>query len=291
MNLELHLDSREAFFLFRMMGMEEVRGFENPYKGYTVEQIDQEWEEVKTTLIEDGVLKETEGKLTIEPDTMYFLEICKFNDVVVKLEVQSEEQDIDVYHYISLEKAEFMILEGKRISSSKSTYTFTVTEGLNEYINIMGNWLDETETESIHMKARIQVATYDQLNEMSSKFSIGNLKKFLIEKEEVTKEFAEAFTVSLKERESLGRCTTFSSKDGKNDRKKISFLVGRGYNWFMIEKQNELEVCNLNDMVFLEKLFFEITGVTMTVAPKYMMKDRVKREINNAWSKMTGWFK
>lgn len=74
---------------------------------------------MKTTLIEDGVLKETEGKLTIEPDTMYFLEICKFNDVVVKLEVKSEEQDIDVYHYISLEKAEFTILEGKRISSSK----------------------------------------------------------------------------------------------------------------------------------------------------------------------------
>ncbi|NWK68953.1 hypothetical protein HWX41_07475 [Bacillus paramycoides] len=47
MNLELHLDSREAFFLFRMIGMEEVKGFENPYKGYTVEQIDQEWEEVK----------------------------------------------------------------------------------------------------------------------------------------------------------------------------------------------------------------------------------------------------
>ncbi|MDZ5606947.1 hypothetical protein U2I54_07470 [Bacillus pseudomycoides] len=291
MNLELHLDSREAFFLFRMIGMEEVKGFENPYKGCTVEQIDQEWEKVKTTLIEDGVLKETDGKLTIEPDTMYFLEICKFNDVVVKLEIQSEEQDIDVYHYISLEKAEFMILEGKRISASKSTYTFTITEGLNEYINTMGRWLDDTETEFIHMKARIQVATYDQLNEMSSSFLIGNLKKFLIEKEEVTKEFAEAFTLSLKEHECLGRCTVFSSKDGKHNRKKIRFLVGRGYNWFMIEKQNELEVCNLKDTVFLERLFFETTGVTMTVASKYMMKDRVRIGVSNAWSKVTGWFK
>ncbi|NWK68954.1 hypothetical protein HWX41_07480 [Bacillus paramycoides] len=126
------------------------------------------------------------------------------------MEIQGKEQDIDVYHYISLEKAEFMILEGKRISASKSTYTFTITEGLNEYINIMGNWLKDTEAESIHMKARIQLATYDQLNEMFSNFSIGKLKKFLIEKEEVTKEFAEAFTLSLKECECLGRCTIFS---------------------------------------------------------------------------------
>lgn len=32
MNVELHLDSREIFFLFRMIGIEEVKGFENPYQ-------------------------------------------------------------------------------------------------------------------------------------------------------------------------------------------------------------------------------------------------------------------
>ncbi|OFD83707.1 hypothetical protein BWGOE8_09090 [Bacillus mycoides] len=32
MNVGLHLDSREIFFLFRIIGIEEVKGFENPYQ-------------------------------------------------------------------------------------------------------------------------------------------------------------------------------------------------------------------------------------------------------------------
>ncbi|WP_090999770.1 hypothetical protein [Bacillus sp. 491mf] len=59
----------------------------------------------------------------------------------------------------------------------------------------------------------------------------------------------------------------------------------------MVQKQDELEVCNLKDTVFLEKLFFETTGITMTVGSKYTMKARVKRGINNAWAKTIGWFK
>ncbi|AJH16775.1 hypothetical protein BG05_5830 (plasmid) [Bacillus mycoides] len=32
MNVELHLDSREIFFLFWMIGIKEVKGFENSYQ-------------------------------------------------------------------------------------------------------------------------------------------------------------------------------------------------------------------------------------------------------------------
>ncbi|MFI8705775.1 hypothetical protein ACIGHG_01610 [Bacillus sp. NPDC077411] len=291
MNMELHLDSREVFFLFRMIGMEEVKGFENPYKGYTLEQIDQEWEEVRTTLLEDGVLEEIDGKLIIKPSALYFLEICKCNDSVVKLEIQSKEQDVDSYYYISLEKSAVMTLEEERNFASKTTYIFTLTEGLNEYINTIGSWLEDAEEQLINMNARIQVATYDQLTELSSNFSVGNLERFLIEKEEVTKEFAEAFTSTLKNYECLGEYTIFFNKDGKHNKKNIRFLVGPGCNWFIVQKQDELEVCNLKDTVFLERLFFETTGITMTVGSKYTMKARVKRGINNVWSKTIGWFK
>lgn len=291
MNVELHLDSREVFFLFRMIGMEEVKGFENPYKGYTLEQIDQEWEEVRTTLLEDGVLEEIDGKLIIEPSALYFLEICKCNDAVVKLKIQSKEQDVDSYYYISLEKPEFMTLEEERNFASKTTYIFRLTEGLNEYINTIGSWLEDEEEQFINMNARIQVATYDQLTELSSSSPVGSLEQFLIEKEEVTKEFVEVFTSSMKNSECLGECTIFFNEDGKHNEKNIRFLVGPGCNWFMIQKQNELEVCNVKDTVFLERVFFETTGITMTVASKYTMKGRVKRGINNAWSKTIGWFK
>ncbi|MFI8705779.1 hypothetical protein ACIGHG_01630 [Bacillus sp. NPDC077411] len=281
MIMELHLDSKEVFFLFRMIGMEEVKGFENPYKGYTLEQIDQEWEEVRTTLLEDGVLEEIDGKLIIEPKALYFLEICKCNDAVVKLEIQGKEQDVDLYYYISLEKPAFMILEEERNLASKTTYVFTLTEGLNEYINTIGSWLEDAEEQSINMNARIQGAIYDQLTTLSSSVPVGSLEQFLIEKEEVTKEFVEVFTSSLKNYECLGEYTVFLNEDGKYNEKNIRFLVGPGYNWFMIQKQDELEVCNLKDTVFLERLFFETTGITMTVGSKHPMKDRVEIGINN----------
>lgn len=281
MNMELQLDSREVFFLFRMIGMEEVKGFEDPYKGYTLEQIDQEWEEVKTALLEDGVLEEIDGKLIIEPSALYFLEICKFNDAIVKLEIQSREEDVDLYYYISLEKPEFMILEEERNFASRTTYVFTLTEGLNEYINTIGSWLEDAEEQFINMNARIQVETYNQLNEFSSSFSVGSLAQFLIEKEEVTKEFVEVFTSSLKNSECLGECTIFLNKDGKHNEKNIRFLLGPGYNWFILQKQDELEVCNLKDTVFLERLFFETTGITMTVASEHTMKDRVEIGVKN----------
>ncbi|SFC32490.1 hypothetical protein SAMN04488168_103258 [Bacillus sp. 491mf] len=179
MIMELHLDSREVFFLFRMIGMEEVKGFENPYKGYTLEEIDQECEEVRATLLEDGVLEEIDGKLIIEPNTLYFLEICKCNDAVVKLKIQGKEQDVDLYYYISLEEPAVMTLKEERNFASKTTYIFTLIEGLNEYINTIGSWLEDAEEQFINMNARIQVATYNQLTELSSSVPVGSLEQFL----------------------------------------------------------------------------------------------------------------
>lgn len=56
----IHLKSKELFFLAGVLGSERLLGVEDPFQGYLAEELTREWEEVKTSLLEKGYLRQVE---------------------------------------------------------------------------------------------------------------------------------------------------------------------------------------------------------------------------------------
>lgn len=51
------LKAKELFFLAGILGSDRLLGVEDPFKGYLAEELAEEWEQVKATLLEKGYLK------------------------------------------------------------------------------------------------------------------------------------------------------------------------------------------------------------------------------------------
>jgi hypothetical protein len=66
------LKSKELFFLAGVLGSDRLLGVEDPFKGYLVEELAEEWEHVKASLLEKGYLKQVEkGKELAMPPTVF----------------------------------------------------------------------------------------------------------------------------------------------------------------------------------------------------------------------------
>lgn len=63
------LDNKEFFFLAGILGSDRLLGVEDPFQGYLAEEISEEWDIVKASLLEKGYLIEEENgiELTMPP--------------------------------------------------------------------------------------------------------------------------------------------------------------------------------------------------------------------------------
>lgn len=66
------LKAKELFFLAGVLGSDRLLGVEDPFKGYLAEELAEEWEQVKATLLEKGYLKRADkGKELAMPPTVF----------------------------------------------------------------------------------------------------------------------------------------------------------------------------------------------------------------------------
>ncbi|MGG1671130.1 hypothetical protein ACIFOE_10830 [Paenibacillus sp. NRS-1783] len=66
------LKSKELFFLAGVLGSDRLLGVEDPFKGYLAEELAEEWEQVKASLLEKGYLKRVdEGTELAMPPTVF----------------------------------------------------------------------------------------------------------------------------------------------------------------------------------------------------------------------------
>ncbi|KJD42521.1 hypothetical protein [Paenibacillus terrae] len=66
------LKSKELFFLAGVLGSDRLLGVEDPFKGYLAEELAEEWEQIKASLLEKGYLKRVdEGTELAMPPTVF----------------------------------------------------------------------------------------------------------------------------------------------------------------------------------------------------------------------------
>jgi len=66
------LDNREFFFLAGILGSDRLLGVEDPFQGYLAQEIAEEWDEVKQSLLEKGYLvEEDDGAMLAMPPKVF----------------------------------------------------------------------------------------------------------------------------------------------------------------------------------------------------------------------------
>ncbi|WP_339321248.1 hypothetical protein [Paenibacillus sp. FSL W8-0194] len=66
------LDNREFFFLAGILGSDRLLGVEDPFQGYLAQEIADEWDDVKRSLLEKGYLvEEDDGSLLAMPPKVF----------------------------------------------------------------------------------------------------------------------------------------------------------------------------------------------------------------------------
>ncbi|ANS75333.1 hypothetical protein AWM70_12545 [Paenibacillus yonginensis] len=98
------LSVREFFFLTNMLGIHYIAGFKDPFRGYLVEELEEEYEAVKRGLVERGFLRVIEGqKDSFEMDELLgvCLTTCGSNEAVYVNKRIKQEGDYEAFLYFT----------------------------------------------------------------------------------------------------------------------------------------------------------------------------------------------
>ena len=102
----IHLKSKELFFLAGVLGSERLLGVEDPFQGYLAEELTREWEEVKTSLLEKGYLRQMEegGELAIPPTVFSRVAIAGLSRRACLIEYTRDGRRFEGYLHCTNEK-------------------------------------------------------------------------------------------------------------------------------------------------------------------------------------------
>lgn len=250
----LELDSHEAFFLFKMIGFQEITLFNNLYEGYSSEEFNEAWEDIKCKLIEDNIIVEDNNEIIIEPTVFSLFQSCKLSNTIVRFHLYSAEEEVQGYYFIS----SYQVIEIKQEQGS-SIYRITVISNLQEYINIIGNQLEASKETSTDKKESMNIVTYDRIMKEFRNFTEEDLQKYLLENEKVSKEFAREFISSLQNYTYLGEYTVSSKGLNSWESQSIQFITGISNNWLVMQNQKRVEVFSVNDIELVESIYLMTT--------------------------------
>lgn len=104
--LAVNLETRELFFLAGILGSDRLLGVEDPFLGYLAEEIADEWEVVKDSLLEKGYLNKgpKETDLSMAPEVFSRVAIAGFAERACWIRYELENESFEGYLHITNEK-------------------------------------------------------------------------------------------------------------------------------------------------------------------------------------------
>ncbi|MFX3623252.1 MAG: hypothetical protein ACE3JP_04190 [Ectobacillus sp.] len=241
----IQLENREAFFLSRLMNMQEMPRFSNPHI--------KDWAEVKQQLVADGLLIEDGGELIIDRTACSMLQTCKLSSFVARLYLEGHGAVSEIYYYLTSES----IIE---LEKQADISLLTAVGGMDDYMNIIGNRLEAAE-DTTDMRASVSAATYEQLAKELAGSSEERVARMLIEKEKMLPFVAKAFAHSWKNAAFSGEYKMLAkAKDGWES-KSMRFITSESGNWLLLPHKQRFEIFNVSDMELVEAMFLLTVSV------------------------------
>lgn len=129
----LQLSDKELFFLGSLIGIESIVGLEDPFIGYLVEEIQEEWETISKEMLIKGYLTETQHGLQLEDRIRDIISACG-SAQIIRFYLENEHENIEKYFYINND----VVVEKSRISSELPFYQLKLFSDRDEiWLNIL----------------------------------------------------------------------------------------------------------------------------------------------------------
>ncbi|GAA4722621.1 hypothetical protein [Brevibacillus fulvus] len=111
----LKLNEQELFFLTMLLGADQVVGLADPFPGFLVEEIEQEWHKCKTALIQKGYLYEDESGLFIDEAVDSLVRPCAASLTTAQCYLSAPAQAVPLEYYVYF--GETLAVESRREES------------------------------------------------------------------------------------------------------------------------------------------------------------------------------
>ncbi|MFC7679486.1 hypothetical protein [Paenibacillus sp. GCM10028914] len=99
------LNEKEFFFLAGILGSDRLLGVEDPFSGYLTEEIANEWEASKVSLLEKSYLiREESGELSIPPEVFSRVAIAGLAERACWLKYENNEKAFEGYLHVTEEQ-------------------------------------------------------------------------------------------------------------------------------------------------------------------------------------------
>ncbi|NEZ41717.1 hypothetical protein [Paenibacillus alvei] len=232
----IELSKKELYFLAGIIGSDRLLGVEDPFRGYLTEEITEEWNKVKASLLRKGYLTEAPGGVELGIPSHVYSTVAvtglanrscwvRFLDTVA----EPGRKEYEGYFHFT----DDLTIERVQAQGQADMYYFLEYGSTNEACSVIVNrmhWAeqDESDITAVMLSKRHFHKLYEQANELTVEQMVSQLMTF-----DGEEEGAVALAHSLKHRTASGEMLFLVWNEKTWDVQGAAFLVGGARNWLI----------------------------------------------------------
>ncbi|USB31987.1 hypothetical protein [Paenibacillus sp. YPG26] len=208
------LDTKELFFLAGILGSDRLLGIDDPFRGYLSEEIAEEWESAKNSLLSKGYLTQVDDGDELEMSSQVFSQvaIAGLAERACWVRYTTKEESFEGYLHVTDEK----VVEVRKLSDSSSEYQLLEIGNVRQASEVMVNRMSWNSKSVDNMPAMLLSRTqFNELYENSGHMS----------EDEIITELADS-TDDHEGAVALARCIKTRTSDGE-----LQLSVWSGTDW------------------------------------------------------------
>ncbi|WP_068619113.1 hypothetical protein [Paenibacillus tuaregi] len=225
------LETKELFFLAGILGSDRLLGIDDPFRGYLSEEIAEEWESAKNSLLSKGYLTQVNNGVELEMSPQVFSQvaIAGLAERACWVRYTNEDDSFEGYLHVTDEK----VVEVRKLSDAAREYQLVeignVRQASDDLVNRMRWNIGSPENMPALLLSRKQ---FNELYENSEHLSVEEISSELAESTD-DQEGAWALAKCLKTRISDGelQLSVWSGTDWETQG--AAFVVNESMNWLI----------------------------------------------------------
>ncbi|MBP2001002.1 hypothetical protein J2Z69_002045 [Paenibacillus shirakamiensis] len=236
-NGEVALEREELFFLAGILGSDRLLGVDDPFKGFLSEEIVQEWEKSKQSLLSKGYLIQAENgvELLIPPEVFSRVAIAGLAERACWISYRTQEDSYEGYMHITDEKVVEVQQPRDQVNLYELREKGTIPVACDDLVQRM-KWNDKSPG---NMPALLlSRAKFNELYNSSSTLSMDEMSSVLVELTD-DPEGSLALAKSLKHRLCDGELQLSVWNGQAWDTQGAAFLINDHVNWLIRRSSRE----------------------------------------------------
>ncbi|MNH79522.1 hypothetical protein D3C87_208020 [compost metagenome] len=225
------LETKELFFLAGILGSDRLLGIDDPFRGYLSEEIAEEWESAKNSLLSKGYLTQVNNGVELEMSPQVFSQvaIAGLAERACWVRYTNEEESFEGYLHVTDEK----VVEVRKVYDSSREYQLLEIGNVRQASEVLVNRMRWNSKSPENMPALLlSRKQFNELYENSEHMSV----------EEISTELAES-TDDHEGALALARCIKTRISDGELqlsvwggtdwETQGAAFIVNESMNWLI----------------------------------------------------------